>query len=143
MTKGFRCKINDWYGIHQGFNLLLRPGYTALVGPNGAGKSTLLRQIKELAEKRGYDVFWYSNQEDGDTIAMERNVLRGNMSFVAASLCSSEGERVALSFGTLFLKLASASVKTSQRISPCSYSSTALTPAHLSTAPENSWVCSS
>ncbi len=95
MTKGFRCKINDWYGIHQGFNLLLRPGYTALVGPNGAGKSTLLRQIKELAEKRGYDVFWYSNQEDGDTIAMERNVLRGNMSFVAASLCSSEGERVA------------------------------------------------
>lgn len=101
MTKGFRCKINDWYGIHQGFNLLLRPGYTALVGPNGAGKSTLLRQIKELAEKRGYDVFWYSNQEDGDTIAMERNVLRGNMSFVAASLCSSEGERVALSFGDI------------------------------------------
>ena len=53
MTKGFRCKINDWYGIHQGFNLLLRPGYTALVGPNGAGKSTLLRQIKELAEDLG------------------------------------------------------------------------------------------
>ena len=95
---GFRCKISDWYGLHQGYTLTLRPGYTALVGPNGAGKTTLLRQIREVAEKRGYDVFSYSNAIDGGDTAMAKNTLKGNMEFVAASLCSSEGERVAMSF---------------------------------------------
>ena len=60
---GFRCKIEDWYGIHPGFPLSLRPGYTALVGPNGAGKTTLLRQVEEIAKAKGYDVFYYSNQD--------------------------------------------------------------------------------
>ena len=105
MVKGFQCRIEDWYGIHQGFNLLLRPGYTALVGPNGAGKTTLLQQIKEIAEKKGHDVFWYSNLEDGGSTAMERNTLKDNLGFVATAICSSEGERIAMSFGDILPQL--------------------------------------
>lgn len=44
-----RIKINDDFGIHSGFFLNLKPGYTPLVGPNGAGKTTLLRQLREYA----------------------------------------------------------------------------------------------
>lgn len=143
MTKGFRCKINDWYGIHQGFNLLLRPGYTALVGPNGAGKSTLLRQIKELAEKRGMTFSGTLTRKTATPLRW-KGTYCGAICRLSQLLCAVPRASVLRCLsGTLFLKLASASVKTSQRISPCSYSSTALTPAHLSTAPENSWVCSS
>lgn len=107
MVKGFRCKIEDWYGIHPGFPLSLRPGYTALVGPNGAGKTTLLRQVEEIVRAKGYDVFYYSNQEEGGSVAMERNMLRDNMEFVATAFCSSEGERVAMSFADILPKLGS------------------------------------
>lgn len=104
---GFRCKIEDWYGIHPGFPLSLRPGYTALVGPNGAGKTTLLRQVEEIAKAKGYDVFYYSNQEDGGSTSMERNMLQDNLQFVATAMCSSEGERVAMSFADILPKLGS------------------------------------
>lgn len=105
MVKGFRCKIEDWYGIHPGFPLSLRPGYTALVGPNGAGKTTLLQQVKEIAKKKGHDVFYYSNQEDGGSTSMERNMLQDNLQFVATAMCSSEGERIAMAFGDILPKI--------------------------------------
>ena len=104
---GFRCKIEDWYGIHPGFTLSLRPGYTALVGPNGAGKTTLLRQVEEIAKAKGYDVFYYSNQEEGGSTSMERNVMRDNLEFVATAICSSEGERIAAAFGDILPQLGS------------------------------------
>ena len=67
-----RIKIKDWHGLHNGFYLNLRPGYTALVGPNGAGKSTLLRQLKEYANSKKITVIYYSNLEDGRHIARQR-----------------------------------------------------------------------
>lgn len=96
---GFRCKIVDWYDIHSGYTLTLRPGYTALVGPNGAGKTTLLRQLQENAEKRKYKTFFYSNLTDGGNNAMSASILRGNISFAATAMTSSEGERIAQCFG--------------------------------------------
>lgn len=92
MGKSLRCKIEDVYGLHDGFNLLLRPGYTAIVGPNGAGKTTLLRQLAEIGEQRGYTVFRYSDATDGRYAAVQRQ-----MFFTLVT--SSEGERAALSFG--------------------------------------------
>ena len=83
----FRCKIPDWYGIHSGFNLLLRPGYTALVGPNGAGKTTLLLQLEEIAKKRGYEVFHYSNARDGGDRAKQLYLSHGDMEYFATSAC--------------------------------------------------------
>lgn len=96
---GFRCKIGDWYGIHSGYTLTLRPGYTALVGPNGAGKTTLLRQLQEVAEKRKYKTFFYSNLNDGGNNAISERLLYGDISFVAAAMTSSEGEKIAQCFG--------------------------------------------
>lgn len=61
----FRCRVDDWRGIHPGFTLTLRPGYTALAGPNGAGKTTLLYQLEDAARSRGFLVFRYSNLESG------------------------------------------------------------------------------
>ena len=83
---GFRCKIPDWYGIHSGFNLLLRPGYTALVGPNGAGKTTLLLQLEEIAKERGYEVFHYSNLRDGGENARQQYLREGRLDYLATRI---------------------------------------------------------
>ena len=105
MGEHFRCKIPDLYGIHSGFDLLLRPGYTALVGPNGAGKTTLLQQVKEIAKKRGYEVFFYSNTDNGGDTAKQSYLSEGNIDYLAAAACSSEGEQVALNFGRVVPKI--------------------------------------
>lgn len=95
----FRCKIEDWRGIHDGYWLTLRPGYTALVGPNGAGKTTLLRQLKEIAEKRGYLVVHYSNLTDGGHAARQGYLENGSISLLATAALSSEGENITINFG--------------------------------------------
>ena len=102
---GFRCKIPDWYGIHSGFNLLLRPGYTALVGPNGAGKTTLLLQLEEIAKERGYEVFHYSNLRDGGENARQQYLREDSLDYLATSVCSSEGEQLVLNFGKIAGKI--------------------------------------
>lgn len=51
-----KIPIKDWYGLHRGFSLEIKPGFTALVGPNGAGKTTMLQQIREFAQKSGIQV---------------------------------------------------------------------------------------
>lgn len=105
---GFRCKIEDWYGIHKGFMLTLRPGYTALVGPNGAGKTTLLHQLAEIGKKRGYNIIQYSNLTDGGDVAMSEHMWRGDVANFFAGMQSSEGERIALNFGNVLQKIGTA-----------------------------------
>ena len=74
-----RIKINDDFGIHSGFFLNLKPGYTPLVGPNGAGKTTLLRQLREYANGHDIMVFDYSNLVHGGGNAMDKYLWSGNM----------------------------------------------------------------
>ena len=74
-----RIKIDDDFGIHSGFFLNLKPGYTPLVGPNGAGKTTLLRQLREYANGHGIMVFDYSNLVHGGGSAMDKYLWSGNM----------------------------------------------------------------
>lgn len=93
-----KIKIDDWYDLHNGFTLTLKPGYTALVGPNGAGKTTLLRQIKQYAENNDIPVWEYSNTRDGQ-MANDKYALAGKMELVATNMVSSEGEQVAINFG--------------------------------------------
>lgn len=94
----FRCKIEDWHEIHSGFTLTLRPGYTALVGPNGAGKTTLLRQLEEKAKSRGFLTFRYSNLESGAKESRQGWLMSGQVSLVATSALSSEGENITIAF---------------------------------------------
>lgn len=91
-------KIEDIYGLHKGFDLTLKPGFTALVGPNGAGKMTLLSQIKTYADQNNIHVWQYSNRREGRHMA-EAAAMENRLDFVAASLTASEGEQVAMHFG--------------------------------------------
>lgn len=98
MAKSFRCKIEDVYGLHDGFQLFLRPGFTALVGPNGAGKTTLLRQIEEKALERGCKVVKYSNFTDGGKAAMDNLLAAGHLNKLVLRVQSSEGQRIVQNF---------------------------------------------
>ena len=93
-----RIKIKDWYDIHNGYTLSLQPGVTALVGPNGAGKTTLLTQLRDYAKNtaraKRFKVLDYSNIVDGGDIAMQRYLSCGDMTRLATSMASSEGERI-------------------------------------------------
>lgn len=91
-------KIEDIYGLHKGFDLTLKPGFTALVGPNGAGKTTLLSQLKTYANQNNIPVWHYSNKIEGKHMA-DAAALKNRLDFVAASLTASEGEQVAMHFG--------------------------------------------
>lgn len=90
-------KIEDVYNLHKGFDLTLKPGFTALVGPNGAGKTTLLSQLKTYANQNNIPVWHYSNRREGRHMA-EAAALENRLDFVAASLTASEGEQVAMHF---------------------------------------------
>ena len=103
-----RIKINDDFGIHSGFFLNLKPGYTPLVGPNGAGKTTLLRQLREYANGHDIMVFDYSNLVHGGGNAMDKYLWSGNMELLAISATSSEGERIAMNFGQAVSRLGAA-----------------------------------
>lgn len=104
-VKSLRCKIHDWYGLHDGYNLLLRPGYTALVGPNGAGKTTLLCQLAEIGEKRGYRVLRYSNLADGNSMAAANIVEFGSAKDFAELIDRSEGESIVFNFGNFITQI--------------------------------------
>lgn len=102
---GFRCKIKDWHGLHDGFYLTLRPGYNSLIGPNGAGKTTLLCQLAETGRARGCRVFEYSNYTDGGNKAMQTNLFAGDVRTVALAATSSEGQQISLNLGDAAEKL--------------------------------------
>ena len=93
-----RIKIKDWYDIHNGYTLSLQPGVTALVGPNGAGKTTLLTQLRDYAKNaaraKRFKVLDYSNIVDGGDNAMQSYLSSGDMTRLATSMTSSEGERI-------------------------------------------------
>lgn len=113
-----RLKVNDVFGIHSGYMLDLKPGYTPLVGPNGAGKTTLLHQLRDYAKEHGCLVFEYSNLADGGSVARQTYLFKGEAALLAASAFSSEGEQVALNFGQAIRKLGAAVRETKEQGKP-------------------------
>lgn len=103
-----RCKIYDWYELHDGYTLLLRQGYTALIGPNGAGKTTLLNQLEGVGKKRKYKVLRYSNLSDGGHIAANSIVQFGNAFDFARLVARSEGQSIVYNFGEFVSQIAAA-----------------------------------
>ena len=69
---------------------------TVLVGCNGSGKSTLLRQIKDLCKKQDIPCYYFDNLTEGGSGARSKASFYGDFSFLAESLCSSEGENINL-----------------------------------------------
>ena len=91
-----KIRIEDWYDLHNGFELELKPGVTCLVGPNGAGKTTLLAQLNEYATGHNIPVWKYSNYADGKY--EDYRYLETDTRLFAQNAFASEGEKVAIHF---------------------------------------------
>ena len=82
--------------IYNNKNIELEEGLTVLVGCNGSGKSTLLKQIKDLCKKQDIPCYYFDNLTEGGSGARSKASFYGDFSFLAESLCSSEGENINL-----------------------------------------------
>lgn len=72
------------------------PGITVLVGCNGAGKTTLLEQVCRNLKENNVPYLYFDNLHDGGSNARSSAAFYGDFTFVATSMCSSEGENIAL-----------------------------------------------
>ena len=99
----------DYYD--EGFNLYkkktitIKPGVTVLVGCNGIGKTTLLRQMENNLKKEKIPHILFDNLKSGGHNARERAGFYGDFSFLATSICSSEGENIVMNMGNLATRL--------------------------------------
>ena len=101
---GRKFKIdNDAYGegikMYNKATIKLVPGVTVLVGCNGAGKSTLLKQLYGIVQKENIPCVMFDNLKDGGSNARSKAGFYGDITFLATSMCSSEGENIALNMG--------------------------------------------
>ena len=101
---GRKFKIdNDAYGegikMYNKATIELVPGVTVLVGCNGAGKSTLLKQLYGIVQKENIPCVMFDNLKDGGGNARSKAEFYGDITFLATSMCSSEGENIALNMG--------------------------------------------
>lgn len=76
---GFRFKFKDRTGLCADYDLLLRPGYTAVVGPDRCRKQELLRQLVSHAERQRWETVFFSapafkpgDEEDPDAAVKAR-----------------------------------------------------------------------
>lgn len=93
--KTFRDPFGVGFNTTKPKQIEIKDGLTVLVGCNGAGKTTLLTNIEDELKKANIPVFQYSEHFDGRHMK-DKAVAKGDMSFVATSVCSSEGENINL-----------------------------------------------
>jgi len=108
MSRKFKL-WKDPYDI--GFNLWkkrtieIKSGVTVLVGCNGIGKTTLLNNIESELKKRNIPVLHFDNLSDGGSNARSEKAFMEEFSFLAESMCSSEGENIVLNLRDLAEKI--------------------------------------
>jgi len=83
----------------------IKPGVTVLVGCNGIGKTTLLNNIEAELKKENIPVTHFDNLSDGGSNARSEKLFLEDFSFLAESMCSSEGENIFLNLCDLAGKL--------------------------------------
>ena len=102
MRKEFRV-IRDYYDtgelLYTRSKLYLDSGITVLVGCNGAGKSTLIHQLKDQLAHDKIFTKSFDNLMDGGYNARESAGYRGDLTFLATSMSSSEGENILMNVG--------------------------------------------
>jgi len=76
--------------------ITIKDGVTVLVGCNGIGKTSLIKEIKRELKKEEIPFVLFDNLNDGGSNARSASCFRGDFSFLAESMCSSEGENIVL-----------------------------------------------
>ena len=102
MSRQFKIE-KDYYcngdNLYTKGAVTFKPGVTVLVGCNGLGKTTLLHEIEHQLNQSGVHCIKYDNLVDGGANARSRAGFYGEMSFLATSMCSSEGENIVMNIG--------------------------------------------
>lgn len=111
---GRKFKIErDYYDekdyLYRKMHVEFEPGLTVLIGCNGCGKTTLMRQVRLQVEKelKNPCVINYDNYIHGGASSISESILCGDMTFVADSVMSSEGEKITLNMQKLSMKIGS------------------------------------
>ena len=84
---------------------IIYPGVTVLVGANGAGKTTLINSMVSVLRSNNIRYLTYSELLDGRDAARSKYGFEDNMSALAQTLMSSEGENVYFNFGNFVAKV--------------------------------------
>ena len=82
------------YYIFKRKTCTFESGVTVLVGCNGSGKSTLLQQIKYTLKKENIPHIFHDSNKDDVRSKRDEALFYDNLDFIAATLCSSEGENI-------------------------------------------------
>lgn len=105
-----KFKINrDYYDdgikLYKKGSVEFDSGVTVLVGCNGIGKTTLLNEIKGQLSKGDIPCIFFDNLRDGGSNARSEAAFLNDFEFVAQTMCSSEGENIALNVGRFAQKI--------------------------------------
>ena len=87
------------YPLFKKSRITIQEGLTVLVGCNGIGKTTLIRAIIDSNWKKNIPTLSFDNLHDGGFNARAKAGYDGDMSFLATSMFSSEGENIYLNVG--------------------------------------------
>lgn len=93
------------YDLCKKRTIQIKSGVTVLVGCNGIGKTTLLNNIESILEKENIPVMHFDNLSSGGSKAISEKAFMEDYSFVATSMCSSEGENIVLNLCDLAKKI--------------------------------------
>lgn len=96
---------NDCGVLYLHKNLTFQPGVTVLVGCNGCGKTSLINQIANSLKKENIAYVKFDNLSDGGSNARSKAGFYGDFSFLATSLCSSEGENIVMNMANVAKEL--------------------------------------
>ena len=82
------------YYIFKKKTCVFEPGVTVLVGCNGSGKSSLLEQIKDSLRRQNIPYVFHDADKDDVRVKRQEAIFGNDSDFLAASMCSSEGENI-------------------------------------------------
>lgn len=95
---GITVPFTGWYESHRKFQVTFDHGINTIVGKNGSGKSSMINELKDYLRDNKIPAYHYDSVYEGkDTFGFA--MLRGDITTAATHQCSSEGERVIVSYG--------------------------------------------
>lgn len=93
--------------LYRRKNIEIQPGLTVLVGCNGSGKTTLLHQLRHELKNNDITYIDFDNLTNGGSYARSEAGFVGDISFLATSVCSSEGENIIMNIGKVAASIGS------------------------------------